>query len=34
VFFDRALAKEPADRFEDGAAFQQALRDANSPDRS
>jgi serine/threonine-protein kinase len=34
VFFDRALAKEPVTRFEDGSAFQQALRDANAPDRS
>jgi serine/threonine-protein kinase len=29
-FLDRALAKDPADRFESGAAFAQALRDINS----
>jgi serine/threonine-protein kinase len=28
-FFDRALAKNPADRFESGASFAQALRDLN-----
>jgi len=28
LFFDRALAKDPADRFPDGAAFGQALREA------
>jgi len=31
AFFDRALAKEPADRFDNGAAFAQALRDINRP---
>ena len=29
--FDRALAKEPADRFENGAAFAEALRELNTP---
>ena len=29
AFFDRALAKNPADRFESGASFAQALRDLN-----
>jgi serine/threonine protein kinase len=29
-FLDRALAKDPADRFESGAAFAQALRDINT----
>jgi serine/threonine-protein kinase len=33
-FFDRALAKDPAARFESGAAFAQALRDVNSPRRN
>jgi len=32
-FFDQALAKDPVGRFESGAAFAQALRDINSPDR-
>ena len=32
-FFDRALAKDPAARFESGAAFAQALRDLNTPRR-
>jgi serine/threonine-protein kinase len=32
-FFDRALAKDPAARYESGAAFAQALRDINSPRR-
>ena len=32
-FFDRALAKDPAERFESGAALQQALRDVNTPRR-
>jgi serine/threonine-protein kinase len=31
AFFDRALAKEPADRYDSGAAFAQALRDLNTP---
>jgi serine/threonine-protein kinase len=31
--FDRALAKDPAARFETGAAFAQALRDLNAPKR-
>lgn len=31
--FDRALAKEPADRFENGAAFAEALREINTPAR-
>jgi eukaryotic-like serine/threonine-protein kinase len=31
AFFDRALAKEPADRYPSGASFAQALRDLNSP---
>jgi serine/threonine-protein kinase len=30
-FFDRALAKEPAARYESGAAFALALRDVNQP---
>ena len=30
-FFDRALAKEPADRYESGASMAQALRDLNAP---
>jgi serine/threonine-protein kinase len=33
-FFDRALAKDPAARFESGAEFAQALRDINSPRRN
>jgi serine/threonine-protein kinase len=32
-FFDRALAKDPAARFESGASFAQALRDLNTPRR-
>ena len=32
-FFDRALAKDPAARFESGAEFAQALRDINAPKR-
>jgi len=32
-FFDRALAKDPADRFENGAAVAQALRAINAPGR-
>jgi serine/threonine-protein kinase len=32
-FFDRALAKDPAARFETGAAFAQALRDINTARR-
>jgi len=31
--FERALAKAPADRFETGAVFAQALRDLNAPKR-
>jgi serine/threonine-protein kinase len=31
AFFDRALAKEPAERFETGASFALALRDLNRP---
>jgi serine/threonine-protein kinase len=31
AFFDRALAKEPAERYANGASFAQALRDLNSP---
>jgi len=31
AFFDRALAKEPADRYPSGASLAQALRDLNSP---
>jgi len=31
AFFDRALAKDPADRYPSGASFAQALRDLNSP---
>ncbi|MGL6224950.1 MAG: serine/threonine protein kinase, partial [Steroidobacteraceae bacterium] len=30
AFFDRALAKAPADRFESGASMAQALRDLNT----
>jgi eukaryotic-like serine/threonine-protein kinase len=30
-FFDRALAKDPAGRYDSGAAMAQALRDVNSP---
>jgi eukaryotic-like serine/threonine-protein kinase len=33
AFFDRALAKEPAERYESGASFAQALRDLNVPDK-
>jgi serine/threonine protein kinase len=33
AFFDRALAKAPADRFPNGAAFALALRGVNSPSR-
>lgn len=33
AFFDRALAKDPAERYESGAAFAQALRDLNTPRR-
>ncbi len=33
AFFDRALAKDPAGRYESGAAFAQALRDLNLPDK-
>jgi serine/threonine-protein kinase len=33
-FFAKALAKDPADRYESGAAFAQALRDINTPRRS
>jgi eukaryotic-like serine/threonine-protein kinase len=33
-FFDRALAKDPADRYESGAAFALALRDLNHPRRA
>jgi serine/threonine-protein kinase len=33
-FFDRALAKVPAERFESGAAFAQALRDLNTSRRN
>jgi serine/threonine-protein kinase len=33
-FFERALAKEAADRHESGGAFAQALRDINTPPRS
>jgi serine/threonine-protein kinase len=33
-FFDRALAKDPAARFESGAAFAQALRDLNAARRN
>jgi eukaryotic-like serine/threonine-protein kinase len=32
-FFDRALAKNPAHRFDSGAAFAQSLRDINTPAR-
>lgn len=32
-FFDRALAKDPAGRYDSGASFAQALRDLNLPDR-
>ncbi len=34
AFFDRALAKDPADRYESGAAFALALRDLNHPNRA
>jgi serine/threonine-protein kinase len=34
AFFDRALAKLPADRYPNGAAFALALRSLNSPTRS
>jgi eukaryotic-like serine/threonine-protein kinase len=33
AFFDRALAKDPADRYESGASLAQALRDLNSSGR-
>jgi serine/threonine-protein kinase len=33
AFFDRALAKDPAARYESGAAFALALRDLNRPNR-
>jgi serine/threonine-protein kinase len=33
AFFDRALAKDPAERYESGAAFALALRDLNRPAR-
>jgi serine/threonine-protein kinase len=33
AFFDRALAKVPAERFDSGASFAQALRDLNQPDK-
>jgi len=32
-FFDRALAKNPAERYDSGASFAQALRDLNVPDK-
>ena len=32
-FFDRALAKEPAERYASGASFAQALRDLNVPEK-
>ncbi len=32
-FFDRALAKNPRDRYDSGASFAQALRDLNTPDK-
>jgi len=32
-FFDRALAKDPAARYDSGASFAQALRDLNLPDK-
>jgi serine/threonine-protein kinase len=32
AFFERALAKDPAARYDSGAAMAQALRDVNSPD--
>ena len=34
TFFDRALAKLPADRFPNGAAFALALRSINTPTRT
>jgi serine/threonine-protein kinase len=34
AFLERALCKDPAGRFESGAAFSQALRDLNVPDRA
>ena len=34
AFFDRALAKDPADRFDSGAAMALALRDLNRPNRA
>jgi serine/threonine-protein kinase len=34
AFLDRALAKDPADRYESGAAFAFALRDLNRPNRA
>jgi serine/threonine protein kinase len=33
AFFDRALAKDPAGRYDSGAGFAQALRDLNLPDK-
>jgi len=33
AFFERALAKDPARRYDSGAAMAQALRDVNSPDQ-
>jgi serine/threonine-protein kinase len=33
AFFDRALAKNPAERYDSGASFAQALRDLNVPDK-
>ena len=33
AFFDRALAKDPAARYDSGASFAQALRDLNRPDK-
>ncbi len=34
AFFDRALAKPPAERYPSGAAFALALRSLNSPSRN
>jgi eukaryotic-like serine/threonine-protein kinase len=33
AFFERALAKDPAGRYDSGASFAQALRDLNQPDQ-